>query len=54
MHNEHVVLYKKFKLWIAEQECKHLSQFFHYTELQKEINPNWTPFTQDELKYIDD
>ncbi len=46
-HNAHVILYKKILLWIATKQNRHMAQLVYYTELQKEIDPDWTPYDDD-------
>jgi hypothetical protein len=51
--NEHVKLRKKFLLWIAQQERRSMAQLVYYTELMKEINPNWSPYSKDEEEWME-
>ncbi len=49
MNNSHIIKYKKFKWFVAAYHHHQLAQWFLYAEWQKEIDPDWKPYTEDEV-----
>jgi hypothetical protein len=52
--NSHVILYKKLLYLIAEHSGNMLQQWFYFTELRLEIDPNWTPYEGDDPDFGDE
>lgn len=43
-HNAHVLVYFDLLYQIAIEKHLHLAQFYYFTQLMREYDPNWSPY----------